>query len=974
MSENDLKLHEQIARVAVTRGEVTWGEACALLLEVGQLSERFGHSPRASLWVDRGLLSAKALSRLVGELRPDTDEYRSLSISGAFDSLLALDSVELDSIELADDAPTHSEPLRVVQAADVIPDTVPLPALAERSAATQTLMKLPERVMARRREQLDGFERMKTVARDVTPLDKPVLEETSSPAVVSLRAPARMLAAAGVDTSSLGDGASPRRATTRITDPFQERYELGKVLGQGGGGRVVRAYDSVLGRCVAMKILPTDSVEHARLLTRFIAEAQTTGQLEHPNIMPIYDFGTLPTGEVFYTMQELRKNSLREVIEALAADDPEAATEFPLTRLINILKQVCLAVRYAHARGVVHRDLKPDNIMLGDYGEVLVMDWGLARVLGDVSTSAPDEVVEKGQTMGTPAYMPPEQARGELEQVDELSDVYALGAILYEILTLTPPYDGDSPIDVMWDVVEGPPPTPRKRAPRREIPEMLERICLRAMSRERVGRYMDARALHDDLTAWVEGYTPDLARRLANEAYVWASGYTSQSEELELLDARIRELAEQFEGWEAVSRKRALWALEDERDACALQAAHAFGQAVSSYTQSLALLPGYADARCGLAALFAERFEQAERQGDTANSIYFRALVAQHDEENRFAHILREEASLTVALAPGTHASLQSYIERDRVLCLDEPVSILDGDALNLTPGRYLITARDGDRVARIPVALERGASRRVDVTLPPEPPRDGFVWIPGGPFPRGGDPEAIDPQPRTIAHVDGFYCAVLPVTFGEYLEWINALQRVDPGAARARAPQLRSGDGLLVKLDPDTGLWSPDEILIEGSARARYPIGQGYELDIPVVGIDAHTAAEYVEWRAARDHVAYRLPTSAEMEKAGRGTDGRFFPWGDRFDPTFCKMRFSRPELPQLEPVGAFPIDVSPYGVRDLAGSAHAWCAHEGDPDSSPISGGSWNRDARSSRLANSLSLLSVARTSSVGIRLVYS
>ncbi len=218
-------------------------------------------------------------------------------------------------------------------------------------------------------------------------------------------------------------------------------YRLGAVIGRGGMGVVVEAQDPEVGRRLALKIpLPAPEPHAQRIRRRFRREAILTGQLEHPGIVPLHQVGELPDGRPFFAMKYVQGTTLAERLERRA--DPTAE----LPQLVGIFGQVCQTMAFAHAKGVIHRDLKPANIMVGAYGEVLVMDWGLAKKLGDLAVEEMLVVGEgpvltlAGQIMGTVAYMAPEQATGQTEAVDRRSDVFGLGAILCEILTGGPPY------------------------------------------------------------------------------------------------------------------------------------------------------------------------------------------------------------------------------------------------------------------------------------------------------------------------------------------------------------------------------------------------------------------------------------------------------------------------------------------------------------------------------------------------------
>jgi serine/threonine protein kinase/formylglycine-generating enzyme required for sulfatase activity len=761
---------------------------------------------------------------------------------------------------------------------------------------------------------------------------------------------------------------------------WNHRYDLQEEVGRGGAGRVLRVQDKALQRIVAMKILRTPGEGEARLarVERFLQEARATGRLEHPNIIPIYDVGVLPTGDVYYTMKFVQRHSLREVIRQLTADDEKMRREYSLTALLQVFLPVCQAVHYAHARGIVHRDLKPDNIMLGGYGEVLVTDWGLARLL-----EQPAEDLQNGQgpqTLGTPAYMSPEQAMGMLGQVDELSDIYSLGAILYEMLTLLPPHEGPSAQAVIESVARGHVVAPRRRAPGRHIPEDLEAVCTKALSAERRQRFDSAKALHDAVLRFLDGMQLREAERKVYLGRSSSREYFACLSEMERMSDEVHRLRARLEDWQPVVVKKPLWMLEDNIQRTRSRMGRAYSDAVRAYTQALAYDRNAAEAHRGLVELYWSRFEIAEREGAVADQVHYESLIRQLDTDGQYTSLLEGDGSLTLLTEePGAQVLLYRMREFNRVLTPSEPINcgLSPVHVERLPMGSYLAVIEQGHTKTRYPVWIKRSVHWRGQVRRVQDIP-EGFVHVPAGEFIAGGDPHIQDAGPARAVYLEDFLIATLPVTFGEYLAFLNDLQTHDPDQAERRAPSARGKDGELAILVNNR--WEPRcEILIEGEARRRYPSGEGHEWNLPIVCVSVEDALAYIDWRSARDGLRYRLPHEWEREKAGRGVDARYFPWGNTFDATFCKMSTSRPETSQPEPVGAFEADVSIYGVRDLAGSIQEWCRDtrwqhpdgELPPESCIVRGGSWVHLRAACHLANRNETISIGRSSSLGFRL---
>jgi PAS domain S-box-containing protein len=359
---------------------------------------------------------------------------------------------------------------------------------------------------------------------------------------------------------SLADAARADRDLVATVDHFctsQERYTLMRLHASGGIGQVWLARDDALGREVALKELRPERADHPGLQARFLREARITGQLEHPGIVPVYELARRPGDEQpYYTMRFVHGRTLSEAVRAYhRARRAGEADPLGLSTLLNAFVTVCNTVAYAHSRGVVHRDLKGRNIVVGDFGEVVVVDWGMAKQVGRPEGEpgepvVPDEAwvaVESGltvpgQALGTPAYMAPEQASGHLDRLDARTDVYGLGAVLYEILTGQPPFTGADTEEVLRKVRAEEPVPPRQLNP--QAPPALEALCLQALAKEPSARPAAAANLAREIQGWQESerHQAEEALRKSEEKYrtlveTTATGFLIVDSEGKVLDA-----------------------------------------------------------------------------------------------------------------------------------------------------------------------------------------------------------------------------------------------------------------------------------------------------------------------------------------------------------------------------------------------------------------------------------------------------
>ena len=336
--------------------------------------------------------------------------------------------------------------------------------------------------------------------------------------------------------------ATCRPGSLGLPTAWNGRFRIVRPHAAGGLGVVSVALDDELDREVAFKEIRPAHADHSGSRARFVLEAEITGKLEHPGIIPIYGLGSAPDGRPFYAMRMIRGDSLADAINRF--HDPDGPYRDPagkalqLRELLGRFLDVCDALAYAHSRGVLHRDLKPGNVMLGPFGETLVVDWGLALPLeripeghesthGAVTSTKVDRgslPSERGEAIGTAAYMPPEQAEGDLERLGPRSDVYGLGAILYELLTGKPPVEGRGLEELLKRVRLGDIRPPRQVRP--ETPPALEAICLKALQLRPEDRYPTPRALAADVKSWLADEPISIFRDPAPKRLArWARGH-----------------------------------------------------------------------------------------------------------------------------------------------------------------------------------------------------------------------------------------------------------------------------------------------------------------------------------------------------------------------------------------------------------------------------------------------------------------
>ncbi len=704
-----------------------------------------------------------------------------------------------------------------------------------------------------------------------------------------------------------------------------------------------------------MKLLGGERELRDKDLLRFTHEAQVTGQLTHPSIVPVHDLGVLPDGRLYYTMKRIEGRSLREVLIGRKQEDPDIIDRWNVTLFVSTLLAVAQALAFAHDRGIVHRDVKPANIMIGAYGEVLLLDWGVARAMGAPVTGSESDAEPvatwrslsdhdptiDGTVAGTPAYMSPEQARGDIEAIGPWSDVYAVAVILYEWLARTRPIRGRTVDELLRRVIHDPIMSPARRNPDEFVPWELDELVMRCLDKNRSKRPQNGTELAAELERYLDGSRRrEEAAALTRKGMERSAAYAAVAEATTEAEQFFQDLAGSTPPWASPVDRRPVWDADKRYRSLRHRRDDTYDESVALLQAAIERDPTARDAREGLANLYLRKMDEAEARGEVAAARFFRSQVLRFDT-GALREMLEGPSTVTVTSRPeGAEVRLRPLLDMERGL---QPG---DSTVLGFTPlvqhsidaGRYVLEVATRDGVVVAPVHATRPDRHLVHVTVP-----DGllpdFVIVPAGAYVQGGDPEALDSLPRATLHVPAFAIGTHPVTQGEFARFLAD--------------------------EPNAG-WSswtgPDGF--DDEERAL----------LPALGVSFSAAEAYAEWASRTTGRRLRLPTHSEWEKAARGVDARVFPWGGPWEPSFCNGPDAAPGEARVEPVGSRPRDVSVYGVADLSGGVHEWVASEVPhrPDRRWVRGGSWNGHPRAARICSRLVMPANSRGGAFGFRLV--
>lgn len=747
-------------------------------------------------------------------------------------------------------------------------------------------------------------------------------------------------------------------SSTTIQDlrNIPERYRNPTTIGAGGIGVVTSCLDPNLGRRVALKTLRRKYAENPSLRQRFVREARVMSQLEHPNIVPVHELGERPDGTVYFTMKQVYGESLEWVLQQLADGDPQYLADYPLSRLLDIFGHICQALAFAHSRGAIHRDLKPDNVMIGAFGEVQIMDWGLVKVVGGGERIAatdgeaelnPGNTLE-GQVAGTPLYMAPEQARGEIDRLDQRSDVYSLGAILYRILTRRSYLAGKDVKTILALVqTQNPVPPHRLKVGRNRVPRELSAICLKALAKRQEDRYQSVTDMLADLDRYQRGlavsvYRPSSAIRFLmlcrRHPILSMSATTAVALFLVLLAAGSFFRYQRYADMLASAR-----IYKAEGDA-------AFDQAVALLGQWQAVHSGQrfkdpVPAEMELGGRQAAMHKRGQSNYDISRLLYaqtaeltkapvldlLRFLRPRHPDGRR--HLVSEQRLLPVCqdIVDSYRRQIDctllagDYGETQRLFELMDPW-------VRFTPGGYdlsfhLWRATIQRRLAGFgtleisanrPAAALRLYHLRGDLAVPDfaRPDQHGGMDLSVGALQPGSYLLLVD--------APGFPGVCAPFHIGHAEErklHLHIPERIPEGTAYVPAgPAILGGGqspiyrrkeielpGFFIKQFEVTfaeylDFWRQETdagrrealmayVQFEDGAVSPAPAwAENGELlpplepGFPVVGIGKSAADAFCAWRSQREGREVRLPTADEWEKAARGADGRIYPWGNSF------------------------------------------------------------------------------------------
>jgi serine/threonine-protein kinase len=787
----------------------------------------------------------------------------------------------------------------------------------------------------------------------------------------------------GVSTGGASlDFGNVKQVLSAKKDKGGTHYTQIEPLGKGSFGEVHCAHDTLLGREVAIKSLKKNFREDEEVVDRFLKEARGTAQLEHPNIMPVHEMGVSEEFGIYFTMKKVQGEDLKEILDKLDGNPAFYESSYPLNFLLEVFLSVCNGVAFAHSKGVIHRDLKPANIMIGEFGEVLVLDWGLVKNIGEEDEGSGSSIhlrmdefdigsqTLEGAVSGTPNYMAPEQAEGRIGDIDIHSDIYSLGAILYHILARCPPFEKTQLRRLLGNVKAGIYDPPRKRRPELNIPKELEAICLKAMSRHPLNRYLSVEKLAQDIRNYIGNFevTAYKATRLERfwrtckrnpvkssvvaavcSALVLAfgaqraalyGGYSNNVHKADVLREEARAVVAQakmdYDELAAISLATPEKEKSDEELSKEANLEKLLSQIKTKYSVALSLYQGVPKPYRRKRSVVDGYIQIVTNRIDFA---LYRKAYAEAEQLRDAVELDLQQLGLIDARAYSYFAAIQHQIDGAGSLSISgsngvsrvEVFPLFDvgprrkmGDLLDrgelpleissLAKGGYMLTVilEDGS-ILPYPIFIGHGENKEVVLDIPEKIPSD-MAYIPSGAFIFGGEASRFYRKQRIA--IPSFFIKKYEVTVAEYLEFWNGLSD----------PKLKADYMSRIQFDSRTrhymDAWDATGNILD----------ERLGLDFPVVGITHHAAEAFCVWKSRQTGKTIRLPTAAEWEKAARGVDGRRYVWGNGLDRDLVLTKYNtraKKKYPYWAPPGSFrATDVSVYNVFDMAGNVREMTA----------------------------------------------
>ncbi len=801
------------------------------------------------------------------------------------------------------------------------------------------------------------------------------------------------------------------------------------VIGMGGMATVFSAKDSLFYRNVALKVMKQDLRKTDRNVDSFIREARITAQIDHPNIIPVYNMGVFKEMGPYFSMKKVGGTTLGNILHKLEDGDSAAEKKYTLRRRLEIFISICNGVAFAHSKGVIHCDLKPGNIMLGDYGEVFIMDWGMAlyRPQDDSSENnrkidlreqlehqKKKQKIEFSKTVhGTPAFMAPEQIFGQTDAIDRQTDVYALGVILYALLTCTQsPFSSKIPAEEIFELaLAGKFLPPRKRAPKRKISNELEVVCLKAMSPYKHERYNSVRELMQDIRNILEmrpievyqfpfinffkycARHPMIPTALVGALLTLGVFYSYfvfndilqartvyqvlsiNMDEVSPMSVKLSKEIRYLKNENKGNGEKILFSennLDTETHNIKNKLGYNANQILNTLIQLNSLTsnkkyePIVTQAVNFCFAYFistgnSENIKKLQNLPPGIVAKVYEKLITSNPVLRRNLQMFAanygnidfktEDKSLQIKIKKNLQNDTENNLHKIASSLFEYNAS--GNFNINLKSGEYSIFITDENNTQIvIPLFIKAGDHRTINFKMPEKFPSD-CVYIHEGEYYSNISNYFSDGD---IIHTDSYFILDHEVTIGEYLEFFKTIK----------------DEKLKQQYNPDLLFFNNNKLALFKLFGKNYEILPPHNINMPLVGVSAEAAQAYCDYIAKKLGMKCRLPYFEEIEKAARGTGRRLYVWGDKFNPEYALLAIN-PQIdkyPLSAPPKTFEKDCSPYGAFDLCGNVRELIQLRNSREKFAIFGGSYKNTSAYAKI-NTLTRYLENRTD-VGMRYV--